>query len=116
MAVLLQEHVKDEKKAWAKFCRRVSKVGEGRHVVASRQTTAIKGEGSTGELGETNGTETNNAPWAKESHRDFTVIEQAYWGHISWKKLTFGQSGHRFAQCTPGSENVGRKATSHSSS
>lgn len=72
MAVLLQEHVKDEKKAWAKFCRRVSKVGEGRHVVASRQTTAIKGEGSTGELGETNGTETNNVPWAKESHRDFT--------------------------------------------
>lgn len=87
------------------------KVDKGRKVVMSRQTTTINGEDTIGELGETNGTDTRNAPWAKESHWSFTVSQLLYWGHISWKKLTFRQTGHRFIQCTPGSDNVGREPT-----
>ena len=51
-----------KKEAWAKFCRRGFKVGKGRKVVASRQTATMNGEGSVGELGETNRIDTRNIP------------------------------------------------------
>lgn len=111
MAALRQKHINDEKEAWANFCRQATRINRGGNFGVSRQTTSMNGEENMTELCEMNARGTENVSWTKVDEWLFTVSQQARCRPTFREKLTFGQPGQRFIQCTPESDNVGYKST-----